>query len=332
MNSRQPIASLSLDLDNRWSYLKVHGDPEWQQFPSYLDVLIPRVLDFLGEWNLRITFFVVGQDAAFEINHRPLRMISAAGHELGNHSFSHEPWFHLYSQQRVESEIALAEDLINKVTGQRPVGYRAPGFSLTESTLQVLEKRGYTYDASTFPTFIGPLARLYYLSRSGLTGRGRAERSLLFGSLSDGIRPLRPYRWPGRQGIVEIPVSTMPLFRTPIHLSYLLYLSRFSFKLAVNYFRAALQVSHHFSLSPSLLLHPLDFLGVDDKVGLEFFPAMELSAGQKRQFVSEILRVYCNEFTVVPVKEHAATVLIGKSGSLGYENQPSSFTSLTRHI
>ncbi len=41
------IASLSLDLDNRWSYLKTHGDASWESFPSYLDLLVPLVLDML---------------------------------------------------------------------------------------------------------------------------------------------------------------------------------------------------------------------------------------------------------------------------------------------
>src|SRR3974390_2969447 len=124
MNSPHPIASLSLDLDNQWSYLKVHGDPGWERFPSYLDHLVPRVLEFLAVRNLRITFFVVGQDAALEKNHASLKMIAAAGHEIGNHSFSHEPWFHRYDRERVESEIGLAEEYIYKVTGYRPIGYR----------------------------------------------------------------------------------------------------------------------------------------------------------------------------------------------------------------
>jgi len=40
----KPIASLSLDLDNQWSYMKTHGDAGWELFPSYLDIVIPRVL------------------------------------------------------------------------------------------------------------------------------------------------------------------------------------------------------------------------------------------------------------------------------------------------
>ena len=69
MKLQKPIASLSLDLDNKWSYLKTHGDPGWESFPSYLDTVVPRVLQFLEERNLTITFFVVGQDAALERNH-----------------------------------------------------------------------------------------------------------------------------------------------------------------------------------------------------------------------------------------------------------------------
>ena len=42
----KPPASLSLDLDNQWSYMKTHGDPAWESLPSYLDVVVPRALGF----------------------------------------------------------------------------------------------------------------------------------------------------------------------------------------------------------------------------------------------------------------------------------------------
>ena len=89
------MASLSLDLDNQWSYMKTHGDAGWESFPSYLDVVVPRALEFLKAKGLSITFFIVGQDAALDKNRESLRSIAAAGHEIGNHSFNHEPWLHL---------------------------------------------------------------------------------------------------------------------------------------------------------------------------------------------------------------------------------------------
>src|SRR5512141_1277059 len=88
----KPTASVSLDLDNQWSYMKTHGDPGWESFPSYLDRLVPCVLEMLAARGWRITFFVVGQDAALPQNHAALRQLVDAGHEVGNHSFHHEPW------------------------------------------------------------------------------------------------------------------------------------------------------------------------------------------------------------------------------------------------
>ena len=67
------IASLSLDLDNQWSYMKTHGDAGWENFPTYLDVVVPRVLGFLEEKQLKITFFIVGQDAALKRNVEAIR-------------------------------------------------------------------------------------------------------------------------------------------------------------------------------------------------------------------------------------------------------------------
>ena len=308
MSSQKPIASLSLDLDNKWSYLKTHGDPGWESFPSYLDVLVPRVLEFLAQRNLQITFFVVGQDAALEKNRNALKAIAAAGHEIGNHSFSHEPWLHLYDNLRILEEIESTEEYITRVTGQRPVGFRGPGFSFSEATFAMLEQRGYLYDASTLPTYLGPLARFYYLFNSDLSVENRKHRSALFGSFGDGLRPLKPYRWRGKDGLLEIPVTTMPIFRTPIHLSYIIYLSTFSVVLAVRYFRLALALCRLTGVSPSLLLHPLDFLGKEDKVGLDFFPAMKLRNDQKLHIVGEVLRVYCHEFKVVSLREHAQRV------------------------
>src|SRR5215218_1898591 len=95
----KPIASLSLDLDNQWSYMKTHGDAGWESFPSYLDVIVPRALTFLKERGLNITFFIVGQDAALDKNRDALSSSAATGHEIGNHSFNHEPWLHLYSKE-----------------------------------------------------------------------------------------------------------------------------------------------------------------------------------------------------------------------------------------
>ena len=114
----RPIASVSLDVDNLWSYLRTHGDSGWLSFPSYLPSFIPRVLGVLRERDLAVTAFVVGQDAALDVNREPLRALAEAGHEIGNHSFHHEPWLHLYTEEQLDAELARAEEAILEATGR----------------------------------------------------------------------------------------------------------------------------------------------------------------------------------------------------------------------
>lgn len=300
------LASLSLDLDNKWSYLKTHGDAGWEEFPSYLDTVCPRVVDCLKQLDLTITFFVVGQDAALSKNHDALRCLSDAGHEIGNHSFHHEPWLHLYSEQEVKDELQRAEDAIFQATGQRTVGFRGPGFSVSPTVISVLDSMGYLYDASTFPTFLGPVARAYYFMTADLDKEELKKRDQLFGKFSEGFRTLRPHRLPGDgTKMFEIPVTTMPFLKIPIHLSYIMYLAQFSKMLARTYFSMALMMCKIARVEPSLLLHPLDFLGADDDSDLGFFPAMGMKSEAKVAFAMEMLSKFKNQFNVTTMLEHA---------------------------
>ena len=306
---QKPIASLSLDLDNQWSYLKTHGDPSWETYPSYLDWVIPRILDFLWERDLTITFFVVGQDAALAKNWQNLQQIAASGHEIGNHSFHHDPWLHLYSEPEIEQEIALAEQWIYRATGKHPVGFRGPGYSCSPAVLRVLAKRGYQYDASTLPTFLGPIARAYYLMTSKLSPEERIKRKALFGRFRDGLKPIKPYFWQiGSDRLIEIPVTTLPLLKIPIHFSYILYLSIFSPMLALLYFRLSLWLCKLTHTAPSLLLHPLDFLTAEDAPDLAFFPGMNFPTDKKLAILSKAIKLLTDQFTVLSVKQHAQQI------------------------
>ena len=106
-------ASLSLDLDNKWSYMKTHGNPDWTDFPTYLPQLVPPVLDILDAMKLRITFFIVGQDAERPENAEVLAEIARRGHEIGNHSHHHEPWMHRRGRLEIDDELRRAEEAID---------------------------------------------------------------------------------------------------------------------------------------------------------------------------------------------------------------------------
>ena len=299
-----PPASLSLDFDNLWTYMKIHGDRGWETFPSYLDTLVPIVLERLKRHGLTITCFLVGQDAALDQNREALGELARQGHEIANHSFSHEPWFHEYDRAKVEQEIASAEEHIERVTGQRPRGFRGPGFSLSKDAVEVLVARGYDYDASTLPTFLGPLARAYYFwTTRDMPEEERRKRRKLYGSVKDGLRPLEPYLWEGR--LLEIPVTTMPVLRLPFHMSYLIYLAGYSRTAFRAYLRLALALCRLRGVQPSFLLHPLDFLGGDRVKELSFFPGMSVPTEQKLDLFDEATSILGSAFRLVTMEEHA---------------------------
>ena len=121
-------------------------------------------------------------------NHEALTQISAANHEIGNHSFNHEPWLHLYSKQELVDESNKTEEAIAKITSQKLVGFRGPGYSLSPTVLEVLAARNYEYDCSTLPTYIAPPARAYYFFKSPeMSDEEREKRKKLFGKFSDGF-------------------------------------------------------------------------------------------------------------------------------------------------
>jgi hypothetical protein len=315
LKKEKPFASLSLDLDNQWSYMKIHGDEGWDKYPSYFDIFIPHILDLLDELRLKITFFIVGKDTESEENGKYLRMITNRGHEVGNHSYNHESWLQSYSYEKIEKEIIDAEEAIEEATGQRPRGFRGPGFSWSLDLLKVLEERGYLYDSSTLPTFLGPLARMYYFSKSGLSKEEKSARKELFGKFSEGFRKLKPYyiRLGGEKKIMEIPVTTIPIFRLPFHLSYLIYISNISLTIMKLYLNTAILLCKLTRTPINFLLHPLDIIGSDKIKQLAFFPGMNISSKRKVEILREVISKLKMKYNIVNMSEYNKCLKLRKN-------------------
>jgi hypothetical protein len=309
----KPLASVSFDLDNLWSYQQTHGDPEWSRYATYLPALMPPLLDALERAGSAITFFVVGADAVREENVPALRMIPAHGHEVGNHSFTHECWLHLYTREQLEHELECAESAILAATGQRPLGFRGPGYSWSPTLLEVLADRGYLYDASTLPTYLGPLARAYFLRSTRMSDEDRERRRALFGPFRNGLRPVKPYYWrlANNRRLLEIPVTTMPVLKLPFHLSYLLYLARVSERLMHAYLATAITLCRLARVEPSFLLHPLDLLGRDLAPQLAFFPGMDVPSARKQGILVRVLGILATHYRLVPMSVHARALTAG---------------------
>jgi hypothetical protein len=311
VNAR-PTASVSVDLDNLWSYLRTHGDPGWEAMPSFIAPATDRLLDLLGRHRLTATVFVVGADAEREDGAKAVARIVAAGHEVANHSYLHQPWLHRFSRAQLDDELGRTEDALVAAGAPKPVGFRGPGFSLTKQMLALLDERGYRYDATTLPTWIGPIARAYHdrsaTAADGAVRPGEAEPGDLFGPVSDVLAPIRPYLWQGAGGMVELPVTTMPLLRVPIHGSYLLQLHQVSPRVARAYFATALRLCRLRGVQPSLLLHPTDVLDLAEAPGMEFFPGMGVPGAQKVALMDGVLTALCRAFDVVGTGAHAERV------------------------
>ncbi len=304
VDPNRKAASVSIDLDNLWAYLKTAGVEGWQSYPGYLNEITPRILESLAKMNMKATFFVVGRDAAQKENGPAMRAIAEAGHEIGNHSFDHEPWMPLYSDPELAADFTKSEQAIMEATGQRPRGFRGPGFCTSGRMRDVLRLRGYEYDASLLPTFLGPIARYYFQLVSRLPGKEKGKRALLYGGFSNGTMPLRPFEI--RPGLMEVPVTTMPISRLPVHLSYLLFLAQHSDALARLYWRVATTLCRMTNVGPSLLLHPTDFMDVKDAPLMNYFPAMKIPAARKQALVEFVLGSLRKRWEVGTVAEHAA--------------------------
>jgi hypothetical protein len=98
----------------------------------------------------------------------------------------------------------------------------------------------------------------------------------------------------------------MPLFRVPIHATYLLYLAKYSPALSRAYLRTALALCRMTGTMPSILLHSLDFIGGEDIDDLGFFPGMDMSGEVKRGLLRDYAAELLGFGAVVPVGEHAA--------------------------
>jgi len=129
---------------------------DWDSLPRRSPGLVDGILALLDEVGVTGTFFILGWLASRE--KEMVERISGGGHEVASHGWSHKKVTTLTPEQFRE-EVRRSKDLLEDLTGQQVLGYRAPSFSIVPSVdwaLDVLVEEGYRYDSSMFPVRLHP--------------------------------------------------------------------------------------------------------------------------------------------------------------------------------
>lgn len=141
--------ALSFDVDHETNELRDGGKSigrlSWGQYGNRVG--IPRILSLLERESIKASFFVPAVTALLYPEEQ--RRIVGEGHEIGLHGWIHEVNTAVPPAQERELHLRSA-DILEQVTGIRPVGMRTPSWDFSEVTLAVERELGLLYDSSLF--------------------------------------------------------------------------------------------------------------------------------------------------------------------------------------
>lgn len=99
----------------------------------------PRILELLAEYKVQAAFFCIGKRVAE--NEGLLKQVHAAGHIIGNHSYSHDTWFDLFSANKMYDDLQMMDNAMEKAIGLKPKLFRPP-YGVTNPNLKKAVSRG----------------------------------------------------------------------------------------------------------------------------------------------------------------------------------------------
>jgi peptidoglycan/xylan/chitin deacetylase (PgdA/CDA1 family) len=108
-------------------------------------VALPKILALLERHRVHATFFVPTWVA--ETYPGAIRNILAGGHEIGAHGIRHVAPTQLEPDEE-RRRLEESFDVLERMTGSRPVGYRAPGWALSDATLELVSQAGFLYSSN----------------------------------------------------------------------------------------------------------------------------------------------------------------------------------------
>ena len=148
------VNAMSIDVEDYFHVSVFDGivpRSEWDRMESRVVSNTERLLEIFDEFDVRSTFFVLGWVA--ERHPDLVKLLARRGHEIASHGYAHRL---IYDQTPAafREDVRRARRLLEDISGQRVIGYRAPSYSITPKSLwaiDVLIEEGYEYDSSIFP-------------------------------------------------------------------------------------------------------------------------------------------------------------------------------------
>lgn len=211
MKRTPKLAAVSVDIDEIDNYAAIYGltGALDVSLTAVYDKALPRLAQLFAEQRVPATFFAIGRDLARAENAAQLRALHERGHEIANHSLNHHYDLTRRDRASQQREISGGADAIEAATGVRPVGFRAPGYTITDQLFELLAAEGVAYDSSVFP------CPPYYLAKAAAIGwiklRGRSSRSVVDDPRVLGA-PVEPYHvgqpyYRRGAGLLEFPIG-----------------------------------------------------------------------------------------------------------------------------
>ena len=301
---RARYATVAVDYENLKHLYRTLGLPPGPESQVMYEAVADRFLELFARHDVRATLFVIGEDLREPGNRRMLRRFAAAGHEIANHTLTHPFGMRRLSRAEKAREIDDAHHIIEDASGQAVVGYKAPAHDVDRETIDLVEGRGYLYDASVYPSFFNPLLNLVFR----VVGN---NRPLGLGDWQCMLAPNRPYVpgerfWRrGHRKLVEFPITQVPAIRFPFYSTVMFTLGYPSFALsyaAVRQMRFCTYVFHSFDLLAA------DDPGVD--LALRRHPSLRHPLERRLRMVSSVLRALSRSARCVTYREAVTTPAI----------------------
>jgi peptidoglycan/xylan/chitin deacetylase (PgdA/CDA1 family) len=134
-------------------------------------VITPKVLEILDKYNAKATFFCIGKH--IEDNKEILKSIDENGHLIGNHTWSHDRWFDLFSSKKMHAQIIKTNNIVFDVIKKKTKLFRPP-YGVTNPALKsaVIKLNFHTigWSIRSFDTVSSPEKTFKRLKRKLSTG------------------------------------------------------------------------------------------------------------------------------------------------------------------